>query len=179
MIAVQNTHPLCLRRLTVSAAYIHKQVTLSTGNVVGKVSLCAAEVHIIALVGYSGSLAGVNHSLNLSRISEIMGIEDARSARHGEQVGVGSQCIFLYRIRGVTGCRTTILHVMILDECDSILTVVGIMNKVVGAVELRPVIAVNGITNAIAELEVESSALLSCSVDPILNSRVGIPALTD
>ena len=45
--------------------------------------------------------------------------------------------------------------------------------------EIRPVTAIGGIAHRVAELEVEGSRCLACSINPVANSVGAIPALTD
>ena len=113
-----------------------------------------------------------------------MGEEDTRRTRHSQQIGIGSQCVFLYRVLSGIG---TLLGVVVLDKGYSPLFVSTAIIvaadqwpvTIVLLSQFAPVIVVDGITYCITELEVEGCASLASTLNPVLDSVGAVPALTD
>ena len=113
-------------------------------------------------------------------------VEDARCSRHGEHVGVGSECVALEWVEWFA-CRT-VLSVVVFDEGDGILAVARLIDERIArlvacaACELRPVVAGSCIAHAIAELEVECArcrhVIDFCAIDPSLDIARTVPVLS-
>ena len=127
-----------------------------------------------------------HHRLDLGGISQPVSEEDAGRARHGQQVGIGCQRIFLQRV--LSSIRT-LLRVMVLYESHGIAAIGSIL--IVATYE-RPVVIVlcrkfspcaviGSITHGIAELEVEGGTLNSAihlrAVNPSAYSLCTVPTL--
>ena len=105
-------------------AHYNKQLTLRTSCLHGIIVFIRSHIRISTRVGDANSLTYSNHIGNLLLIGLPMRQEHTRCARHSQHIGIGSQGIFFYRI--LSGI-STLLGIVILYECYSILAIVGIL----------------------------------------------------
>ena len=138
-----------------AGAHCRHEVAMVAVHLHGIVGGCTLVVHIGAGVGDAGQLAGVDHAFYFLLVGLPVLQEDAWGARHGQQVGVGGQGVFL---DGVLGrARRAILGVVVLDEGHGILAV-GRLRGERGAAQAGPVALVDGIAHGVAERVVEGCA---------------------
>ena len=94
--------------------------------------------------------------------------------RHGQQIGISCESILL---DGILGSITTLLRIVVLYEGDGPLTVISILIvvaykrpvTVILLIQIGPVASVDGITNGVTELEIESCTRLAGTIYPVLN----------
>ena len=129
----------------------------------------------------SHGVAHVNHGLDVALAVYPVRQEHAGRAVHGQQVGIGGQCVLL---QGVLFCIAAPLRIVILHEGDRITAIgpaVGVAADqgpaaIVLLPKATPVVVVDGIADGIAELEVEGGTGLARCVYPVLDGVGVVPA---
>ena len=118
-------------------SYNHDEFRLVASSLIGKACGLCHLVGIIAHVGDACKFAGFNHALDFLFVGSPVWLEHARSSRHGEHIGICSKRISLKRIQRLI--FRAVLHVVILYECDGVLTISWVMHQIDIALQLRPV----------------------------------------
>ena len=186
--AAEHLHPLRGNGLIVlQVAQDNEQRAVDTLTLIG----CHAghggvrnTIGIGALIVNAYEAAHIDHGFQGLLAVNPVGKEDAGRAGHGQQVGIGSQCVLLQRILGGIGAA---LGVVILNEghCQ---TAIGAILVVVAdewpvaVVLLRqavPLPIVGSIAHRVAELKVEGCRCLLGGIDPVANGLRTVPAFAD
>ena len=185
VIAFQHLNPCVCRCVHAGLSDNYQQIGLAALRRESGILRVVGHHHIVVThIMDTGKATNINHSLDTLLAVTPVGEEDTRCARHSQQIGIGSQRVLSQWILLCTG---TLLGVVVLYECDSILLVnaiiiaVGYQGPVAVVLlnEFAPVTVVGGIANSIAELEVESCTGLACTFNPVLDSIGAVPAFTN
>ncbi len=151
------------KQLAVRASHLHNIVVLIRGYFLVRTDV--ADAH---------SLSDGYHIGNLLLIGLPMLQKHAGCTRHSQQIGISCEGILLDRI---LSSITAFLSIVVLYEGHGILKV-GSTLKVIAyewpvafvlLAQIGPVAIVDGITNGITELEVESCTRLAGTIYPVLN----------